>query len=87
MHACGYTRPYWVVMLLDNFAAHVSCEVLTLLKGAMIHVVRLAPHSSELCQPLNLCINSALKKALAVVWAAASALRKGFFGGTLRAQD
>lgn len=83
----GYEREYWVVMLLDNFAAHVTVDALELFHGAKIHVVGFAPHSSEICQPLDLCINGPLKKALSTAWSGANGLTPRHQSQNLRAQD
>ena len=71
MRVGGKDRDYWIVLMLDNFGTHITAEVLAIFKEHKIHVVGIPPHNSELLQPLDLAINSALKKALAVVWAAA----------------
>jgi len=73
-----------MVILLDNFGAHVTPEVLRLLRDNHIHVVGLAPHSSELCQPLDLCINSPLKRNLAAAWNAKARPANGVPGGRIQ---
>ena len=73
--------------MLDNFGAHITAEVLAIFKEHKIHVVGIPPHSSELLQPLDIAINSALKKALAVVWAASKGLQLRFQSSKFGVQD
>ena len=75
MSVDGKDRDYWIVLMLDNFGGHITAEVLAISKEHRVHNVGMPPHSSELLQPLDVAINSALKKALAVAWAAAKGLQ------------
>ena len=87
MRVGGKDRDYWRVLVLDNFGAHITAEVLAIFKQHKIHVVGTPPHSSELLQPLDPAINSALKMALAVVWAAAKGLQLRFQSSKFGVQD
>ena len=52
------------VLLMDNFGAHCSDQVLELAKENGIHLMWLLPHTSHLCQPEDLGIFGALKTFL-----------------------
>ena len=75
MRVGGKDRDYWIVLMLDTFGRHITAEVLAIFKEHRVHVVGRPPHSSEVSPPLDVAINSALKKALAVAWAVAKGLQ------------
>lgn len=85
--ADGSEREHWLVLLMDQYGAHITPQVLRLFKDNKIHVVGFPPHSSELLQPLDLVVNSALKKALEVVWAMAKGLQPRFLTSRFTPRD
>ena len=67
-----------VLIVADNFDAHVKPEVLRLLKANMIDFVGLPPHASHVLQPLDLTLNQSFKCNMYVIKATSEECNNGY---------
>ena len=57
------SKEFPVLMIMDNFVGHLDPDTIELFSNKYVFLVGLAPHTSDLTQPLDLSVFSPFKKA------------------------
>ena len=68
-----------VLLLVDGHSFHCTCEVIEAARENHVVLLALAPHTTHLCQPLDVCVYKAFKVALSKLVRLGQSLRGDFW--------